>query len=156
MRAPEPTDGASAPDCASSREPTEVLGAVELERLVIEALAEEASPADDEAARRVRWLQLRARIASERARAPAAAAASVSPAALEWAALAICALVLAGALVRFSPRVSVVLASGPASVAWLLPLLFLGFGALVALLSLPLLRAAVASGGSFRTDARTV
>ncbi len=59
---------------------------------------------------------------------------------IEWAALATVALVLAGGLLRYSPAVARCFATAPSNSEWLLPMLFLGFGSVLSLIALPLLR----------------
>lgn len=79
-----------------------------------------------------------ARVAPIRAAPARAPRSSVAP--LEWAALLTAALVLAGALVRYSPVVARLFAASSTGSAWLLPLLFLGVGSVLSLIALPLLR----------------
>ena len=86
------------------------------------------------------WASLRLALATERREVQRRVAESTD-AGRELASLTIVALALAAALVRLSPLTARAMSVVDSLQLWLLPILFLGFGAAIALLALPLLRA---------------
>ena len=86
------------------------------------------------------WASLRLALAMER-RDMQRRVAESTDAGRELASLTVVALAVSAALVRLSPLTAHAFSVVDSLQLWLLPLLFLGFGATVALLALPLLRA---------------
>jgi hypothetical protein len=89
------------------------------------------------------WASLRLALRDERRAAAIEAARPRTIAPSELVALAAVAIGVAAALVRMSPHAARALAAPASANLWLLPSLFVAFGAAVALLALPLLRATV-------------